>query len=69
MSMTIKVSKQACGASVTGIDLTEALSDSEINEIRTLWLEHHILSFPDQAINDDDLERFTLYFGSFSKGE
>ena len=28
-------------------------------------MEHHVLSFPDQSLNDDDLERFTLYFGSF----
>ena len=65
MSMTIKVSEQACGASITGIDLTRVLSDNEINEIRTLWLKHHVLSFPDQTINDDELERFTLYFGNF----
>ena len=65
MNITIKVSEEACGASVTGIDLTRALSDNEIDKIRTLWLQHHVLSFPDQAMNDDDLERFTLYFGNF----
>ena len=65
MSMTIKVSEQACGASITGIDLTQELSDKEINMIRNLWLKHHVISFPDQILNDDDLEKFTLYFGKF----
>ena len=33
--------------------------------IRAAWLEHHVLVFPDQPMDDDDLERFTLYFGGF----
>ena len=65
MNMTIKVSGQACGVSITGIDLTQQLSDNEINTIRNLWLKHHVISFPDQILNDDDLEKFTLYFGKF----
>ena len=28
-------------------------------------MEHHVLAFPDQALTDDDLERFTLSFGPF----
>ena len=65
MSLTIEPSKQACGARVTGIDLTQPLDTSAVAAIRAAWLEQHVLSFPDQAMNDDDLERFTLYFGPF----
>ncbi|RED15553.1 TauD/TfdA dioxygenase family protein [Parasphingopyxis lamellibrachiae] len=67
--MTIKVtpSGQACGATVTGIDLSRPLSDAAIAEIRSAWLEHHVLSFPDQTLTDDDLERYTLYFGPFGE--
>ena len=65
MILNIKESNQACGAEVTGIDLTKELSVTEVTSIREAWLEHHVLSFPDQSLNDDDLERFTLYFGSF----
>ena len=36
-----------------------------IAEIRAVWLEHHVLAFPAQSLTDDDLERFTLYFGPF----
>ncbi len=34
-------------------------------EIRAVWLTHHVLAFPGQTMNDDDLERFTLAFGGF----
>lgn len=65
MSLQITPSGQACGATVTGIDLTKPLDEAMISEIREAWLEHLVLSFPDQPMSDDDLERFTLYFGPF----
>ena len=36
-----------------------------IAEIRSAWLAHHVLVFPDQAMDNDALERFTLQFGGF----
>ncbi|MGP1353299.1 MAG: TauD/TfdA dioxygenase family protein [Parasphingopyxis sp.] len=65
MAIKVTPSGQACGATVTGVDLTAPLSDSSVADIRAAWLDHHVLSFPDQKLTDDDLERFTLYFGSF----
>ncbi|WP_422343841.1 TauD/TfdA dioxygenase family protein [Parasphingorhabdus sp.] len=65
MPLTVTPSGQACGAKVTGVDLSQPLDDQQIGEIRAAWLQHHVLSFPDQDISDDDLERFTLYFGGF----
>ena len=63
--MHITPSDQACGASVTGIDLRQPLSADLVGAIRATWLEHHVLAFPDQDLTDDDLERFTLHFGGF----
>lgn len=63
--MKVTPSGQACGAEVTGIDLTRPLSAEDIDSLRIAWLKHHVLSFPGQAMNDDDLERFTRYFGDF----
>jgi len=63
--MQVRSSGGACGAEVTGVDLSCALSEAEVAAIREAWLEHHVLAFPGQAISDDDLERFTLYFGPF----
>ncbi|WP_300380996.1 TauD/TfdA family dioxygenase [Henriciella sp.] len=67
MTLTITTSGQACGASVRGLDLSAPLDESTIAEIRTAWLEHHVLAFPDQKLSDDDLERFTQYFGPFGE--
>lgn len=58
-------SSQACGAHVRGVDLSGDVERHVIAEIRAAWLEHHVLAFPDQAMSDDDLERFTLAMGGF----
>lgn len=63
--MEVTGSGHACGARVTGVDLSRPLTPDTVAEIRRAWLEHHVLAFPDQDIDDDDLERFTLYFGPF----
>lgn len=67
MALEITPSGEACGADVRGVDLTRPLSRDIVAEIRAAWLAHHVLAFPDQAMSDDDLERFTLYFGPFGE--
>ncbi len=61
----ITPSGQACGASVSGVDLSKNLTGDIVAEIRSAWLTHHVLVFPDQAMDSDALERFTLQFGGF----
>ncbi len=61
----VEPSGQACGAAVTGIDLSKPLSAQDVADIRAAWLKHHVLAFPDQQMSDDDLERYTLAFGGF----
>ncbi len=65
MTISVTPSGQACGAAVRGVDLTQPLDNETVGGIRAAWLEHHVLSFPDQPMSDDDLERFTLSFGPF----
>ena len=65
--MQIEPSGQACGARITGLDLSRPLSEPDIAAIRAAWLEHLVLSFPDQRLDDDALERFTLAFGHFGE--
>ena len=65
--MQITPSGQACGATVTGIDLTLPLTKEQISDIRSAWLTHHVLAFPEQKMSDDDLERFSLCFGEFGQ--
>ncbi|MAT04808.1 MAG: taurine dioxygenase [Acidimicrobiaceae bacterium] len=65
MAIEVEPSGQVCGAAVRGVDLRRPLDDATIAAIRAAWLEHHVLSFPDQVLTDDDLERFTTCFGPF----
>jgi taurine dioxygenase len=64
LSIVFKASGQVCGAEVRGVDLRRPLGAAEIADIRSAWAKHHVLSFPDQDLSDDDLERFTSCFGA-----
>lgn len=64
MSITVNPSGKACGAQVRGLDLSQSLTVEEVAAIKKAWAAHHVLSFPDQQLTDDDLERFTRYFGT-----
>ncbi|WP_439545563.1 TauD/TfdA dioxygenase family protein [Sandarakinorhabdus sp.] len=63
--MRITMTGQACGAHVTGVDLSAPLDGSTIAAIRAAWLQHHVLVFPEQHLSDDALEAFTLAMGGF----
>lgn len=65
--MRVTPSGQSCGAAVTGVDLTRDLEAETIAAIRAAWLAHQVLSFPDQKLDDDGLERFTQAFGHFGE--
>ncbi len=65
MTLEIAPTGEACGAVVRGVDLTQPLAKETVDEIRSAWLDHLVLVFPDQEMSDEDLERFTLYFGPF----
>ncbi|MEY4238745.1 MAG: hypothetical protein RL339_1346 [Pseudomonadota bacterium] len=67
MGLTVEPSGGACGARITGVDLSVPLDSATVSAIRTAWLDHHVLAFPDQHLNDDELERFTLLFGQFGE--
>jgi taurine dioxygenase len=67
MPIRVEPSGQACGARITGVDLSGPLDAANVAELRAAWLAHHVLVFPDQHLDDDQLERFTLYFGGFGQ--
>jgi taurine dioxygenase len=48
MTLTITPTGQACGARITGVDLTRPLAPETVAEVRAAWLDHHVLVFPDQ---------------------
>jgi len=65
--MHVEPTGASCGALVTGIDLSQNLSADLVAELRAHWLEHKVLAFPDQALSNDDLVRFTRYFGEIGE--
>ncbi len=58
-------SGEACGATVTGVDLSSELDSATVAMLREAWLQHHVLAFPEQALSDARLERVVDYFGVF----
>ena len=60
--MHIKPSGKACGAHITGLDLSKPLPANTLQDIREAWLDHHVLVFPNQDLSDD-LVRVTQEFG------
>lgn len=67
--MTIEITPTGgvLGAAVRGVDLKRPLDAETVATLRAAWLEHHVLVFPDQPMDDDDLERFTLALGGFAE--
>lgn len=67
MSLTVSPSGQSCGATVTGVDLSGELTTKLIADIRAAWLQHKVLAFAGQQMDDDALERFTIAMGGFGE--
>jgi taurine dioxygenase len=67
VTFVVEPSGQACGATIRGLDLAAGFDDKMIADIRASWLEHRVLAFADQSMDDDALERFTLAMGGFGE--
>jgi taurine dioxygenase len=63
----------ALGAEVFGVDLSKNLSNAEADEIHQVYLDHLVIFFRDQKLDQDGLLRFASLFGEpneypFAKG-
>lgn len=65
--LEVAPSGAACGATVTGVDLAGDYDPGAVAAIRAAWLEHRVLAFPGQRMDDDALERFTVAMGGFGE--
>lgn len=65
MAIEIEPSGQACGATIRGVDLSADLSDETVAELRSVWLEHLVVAFPDQHLTAGQFEAVALRFGVF----
>jgi taurine dioxygenase len=51
------------GAELRGIDLRRKPDEQTIKDIYQAWLDHLVIVFPDQKLEQEDLIRVTSYFG------
>lgn len=61
--LRIQPSGQACGATVSGVDLSRPLRPGMVETLRAAWLEHRVLAFPGQALQPAHLEQVATAFG------
>ncbi len=61
--MTLTPSGASCGATIDGLTLRQPLSSDLIAELRALWLEHKVLTFPKQHLTPSQLVDFSEQFG------
>ena len=62
MSITVTPTGAALGAEIGGVDLRR-ISDADFAAIHRAWLDHLVLLFRGQTLNDDDLIGFSRRFG------
>jgi taurine dioxygenase len=53
----------ACGAEISGIDLSKPLTEHEVRAIKEAWGKHLVLVFRGQKVSQEDQLRFASYFG------
>src|SRR5260370_38489651 len=53
----------ACGAEISGVDLTKPLAAQTVQAIKDAWAKHLVLVFRGQQGSQDDQLRFASYFG------
>jgi len=63
IDITVAPLSPACGAEISGVDLTRPLSKSTVDAIRRAWGKHLVLVFRGQSITQDEQLRFASYFG------
>ncbi len=61
--LTVTPTGEACGAVIEGVDISAPQPAETIAAIRRAWLDHHVVIFPDQKLDDDQFERFVTSFG------
>jgi taurine dioxygenase len=63
IDITVTPMSRACGAEISGVDLSKPLSKHEVAAIKDAWAKHLVLVFRGQQVSQDDQLRFASYFG------
>lgn len=62
MSVTVTPFAEGLGADISGVDLAR-ITDAEAAAIKRAWIEHAVLRFRGQKLDDDAMANFSAYFG------
>lgn len=65
-TLSVEPSGAACGATIRGIDLRD-LDEALAEQVRTIWLAHAVVCFPDQHLSTEELERVATFFGPYGE--
>lgn len=63
MGLEVRPLTKHIGAELRGIDLRQPLDKSTRKAIYQAWLDHLVIVFPDQKLEQEDLLRVSSYFG------
>ena len=61
--LSVRPTGGALGAEIAGCDLSEPLTPAEVVLVRRAMLDHGVVFFRRQQLSDEDLVRFTAFFG------
>jgi taurine dioxygenase len=64
---TITPSGAALAADISGIDLAKPLDDATVATLAQAWMDHLVLRFRGQTLDDDQLMRFSAKFGTLDR--
>jgi taurine dioxygenase len=62
-NLVVKPTGAALGADIEGVDLAQELPAETVGTIKRAWSDHLVLRFRGQQLDDDQLMRFSAYFG------
>ena len=63
MTLGIRHVSPSIGTEVEGLDLSQPLTEDQVEELRLLFLERMVLVFRGQSLNREQHKRFANYFG------
>lgn len=63
--VTVTPNATGFGAEITGLNLGAPLPADQLAAVKAAWAKHGVVWFPDQPLDHDQLEAFTLQFGDF----
>lgn len=63
----VRPSGAALGADILGVDLSQPLDAASFGQIRAAWMQHLVLRFRNQRLNDDQLMAFSANFGALDR--